>query len=115
VDEDDTTVPWTITANSSDVTFNSTQELYIIPTNDTLSQAGFTNGTDLPSGAVTTGFAFLGTSVAYVESESNWEQQFWANETEYDGFFALYWNGGVTTIPDGFFPITLKTTAPISM
>jgi hypothetical protein len=97
------------------VTFNSTQELYIIPTNGTLSPVGFTNGTDLPTGAVTTGFTFMGTSVAYAESASNWELQFWANKTDYDGFYELYWNGGVTTIPDGFFPVTLKTAPPTSL
>ena len=90
-DTDDTTVPWTIEANSTDFTFNQTLEFYIVPTSGSYGQAGFvsTNAT-APTGAVTTGFAWFGTQVAYAANESDYEMMFWATATNTTGIYGLY-------------------------
>jgi hypothetical protein len=65
LDADDTTTAWTITPNSTDVSFNATESLYIVPTTGAFEQVGFASSNDtLPTDAVTTGFSFFGTSVA---------------------------------------------------
>ena len=113
VNPDDTTVPWTITANSSTDTLNATYSMYIVPTSGSFTQVGFTSSNStLPTGAVTTGFSFFGTNVAYAASSSDYELQFWANATTTDGIYALYWNAVSTDVPSGAFPVTVKTTTP---
>jgi hypothetical protein len=115
VDADDTTVAWTIQPNSSAVSFNSTKSMYIVATTGSYAAVGFADSTDtLPTGAVTTGFAFFGTSVAYAASESDYEMMFWASNSSTSGVYALYWNAAATSLPDGAFPVTVKTTAPVS-
>lgn len=56
-DPNDTTVPWTITANSSTVTFNETLYMYIVPDSGNMTQVGFAANGSVPDGGVTTGFA----------------------------------------------------------
>ncbi|CZR59852.1 uncharacterized protein PAC_09746 [Phialocephala subalpina] len=119
VDPDDTTVAWTIQPNATSnptVSFNETLDLYIVPTDDSFTQAGFasSNSSSLPTGAVTTGFSFFGTSVAYAASESDYEMMFWANATTTEGVYALYWNAGSSSAPDSSFAVVVKTTPPIS-
>lgn len=119
LDPDDTTVAWTIQPNTTtnpNVSFNETLDLYIVPTDGSFVQAGFAseNSSSLPTGAVTTGFAFFGTSVAYAASESDYEMMFWANETTTNGVFALYWNAGSSSAPNSSFAVVVKTTPPIS-
>jgi hypothetical protein len=65
--------------------------MYIVPTNASYTQVGFisTNGT-APTGAVTTGFAWFGTQVAYAASASDYELMFWATETNATGIYGLY-------------------------
>ena len=62
-----------------------------MPTNGSYTQVGFvsTNGT-APTGAVTTGFAFFGTQVAYAASDSDYELMFWATSTNETGIYGLY-------------------------
>ncbi|CZR69398.1 uncharacterized protein PAC_19298 [Phialocephala subalpina] len=113
VDPDDTTVPWTITAKSSTVVLNATYSMYIVPTSGSFTQVGFaSSNSTLPTGAVTTGFSFFGTNVAYAASSVDYELQFWANATTTDGIYALYWNAASTDVPSGAFSVTVKTTAP---
>lgn len=90
--------------------------MYILPTTGSFSQVGFSTTADLPSGAVDTGFAFMGTNVAYAASESNYEMMFWGTNTTSTGIFALNWNAAaaVADIPEGAFPVTVKTTHPVS-
>ncbi|KAF4629955.1 hypothetical protein G7Y89_g8183 [Cudoniella acicularis] len=109
-DSSDSSVPWPIYANSSTVTFNETLYMYILPSSGAFSQVGFATNSSLPDGAVDTGFAWFGTSVAYAASESDYELMFWGLNTTTDGVYGLYWNGGAIT--DGAFPITLKSTPP---
>jgi len=113
LDPDDTTSAWTIQPNSTSVTFNATESIYIVPTSGEFTQVGFASSNDsLPTGAVTTGFSFYGTAVAYAASESDYELMFWANATNTSGIYALYWNAGSNDTLDGAFPVTIKTTAP---
>ncbi|KAE9378162.1 hypothetical protein N431DRAFT_399624 [Stipitochalara longipes BDJ] len=115
LDPDSTTTAWTISPNSSTVTFNSTESMYIIPTTGSFTQVGFSSSTDtLPTDAVTTGFTFFGTNVAYAASDSNYELMFWASATNTSGVYALYWNAAASTddLINGSFPVTVKTTAP---
>ncbi|KAH8602218.1 hypothetical protein B0O99DRAFT_680358 [Bisporella sp. PMI_857] len=111
-DSDDTTVPWTITANSTSTSFNETLDLYIIPTAATFNQVGFATSDDLPTDAVSSGFSWFGTQVAYAASESDYQMQFAAVPTNDTGVFALYWDGAGATTLDGTFPVTLKSTPP---
>jgi hypothetical protein len=65
VDPDSTTTAWTISPNSTAVSFNSTESMYIVPTTGSFTQVGFSSSNDaLPTSAVTTGFTFFGTNVA---------------------------------------------------
>jgi hypothetical protein len=115
VDADDTTVAWTIQPNSSTVSFNSTKSLFIVPTDGSFAAVGFADSsTTLPTGAVTTGFTFFGTNVAYAASDSDYQLMFWGANTSTSGIYALYWNEASTSLPDGAFPVTVKTTAPVS-
>jgi len=115
---DTTTTPWTIAANLTDSNLTSapfpdnSYSMYIIPTNGNFQQVGFvsSNGT-APTNAVTEGFTWFGTSVAYAENDSNYELQFWANATNTTDVYALYWNANGTTL-DTAFPIAIKSTAP---
>ncbi|KAH6674327.1 hypothetical protein B0J14DRAFT_589746 [Halenospora varia] len=109
-DPNDTTVPWTITANSSTVTFNETLYMYIVPDSGNMTQVGFAANGSVPDGGVTTGFAWFGKNVAYAASESDYEMMFWGLNTTTEGVFGLYWNGG--SLLDGAFPVTVKSTAP---
>ncbi|TVY78420.1 hypothetical protein LSUE1_G003710 [Lachnellula suecica] len=110
-DTTSTTTAWPIAANSSTVTFNETLNFYIIPTNGSFAQAGFSTDANLPSGAVNTGFTWFGTAVAYAQSDSNYELMFWAANTTEDGIYGLYWNQAGTPL-DGAFPVTLKVSPP---
>jgi hypothetical protein len=91
--------------------------MYIVPTDDSFTQVGFasSNSSSLPTGAVTTGFAFFGTSVAYAESDSNYELMFWGNTTTTDGVYALYWNAGSSSAPTASFAVTVKITPPVAL
>jgi hypothetical protein len=90
-DPSDDTVAWTISADSTTVSFNETLELYIVPTNTSYTQVGFVSTTaTAPTGAVTTGFAWFGTQVAYAASESDYELMFWATSTNETGIYGLY-------------------------
>ncbi|KUJ11842.1 uncharacterized protein LY89DRAFT_738487 [Mollisia scopiformis] len=120
LDPDDTTTAWTIQPNTTtnpNVSFNETLDMYIVPTDGSFTQVGFasSNSSSLPTGAVTTGFSFFGTNVAYVESSSNYDMMFWGNATTTDGIFALYWNDGSDDAPNGSFAVTVKTTPPVSI
>lgn len=111
-DSSNTTAPWTIDANSTTVSFNKTLELYIVPTTSSYTQVGFVSTTGTaPTGAVTTGFAFFGTQVAYAASESNYELLFWATSTNETGIYGLYWNAAGSPT-NGSFPVVIKTTPP---
>ena len=115
-DSEDTSVPWTIAANSTSVSFNETYEMYIVPTSGSFTQVGFTStssNSSLPSGAVTTGFGWFGTSVAYVANASDYELMFWAASTNVTGIYALYWDA-FGTPTNGSFPVALKSTPPIA-
>ncbi|KAI9744649.1 MAG: hypothetical protein M1818_002178 [Claussenomyces sp. TS43310] len=113
-DTSSTTVPWNISANVSPAPFTGTPSLYIIPSAG-LSQVGFVASDGiLPAGAVTTGFTWFGTSVAYVASSSNYEIRFWAKPSNETGVWGLYWNSD-TTRDDGVFPVTLKRDAPVAL
>jgi hypothetical protein len=107
---DDATEPWTIAANSSTVSFNETIYMYLIPNSGGFTQIGFASNSSLPDEAVTTGWAWFGTSVAYATSESDYELMCWALETDTTGVYGLYWNAG--TITNGSVPVTLKKTPP---
>jgi hypothetical protein len=109
-DSSSTTIPWPITANSSSVTFNETQYLYIIPTNGSFEQVGFASNSSVPTNGVTTGFTWFGTSVAYAASDSDYEIMFWAANTTTAGVYALYWNAAGTPVA-GSFPVVLKNYA----
>lgn len=54
---DDTITPWSIAANSTSVTFNETQYMYIIPSSGGFEQVGFATNASVPTGGVTSGFA----------------------------------------------------------
>jgi hypothetical protein len=86
--------------------------MYIVPTNGSFSAVGFASS--LPTGAVDTGFAFFGTNVAYAASSSNYKLLFWGSNTSVSGIYQLNWNAAATTLPDSAFPVTVKTTAPVS-
>ena len=77
-DSSHSTVLWTITSNSSSVTFNSTLKMYTIPISRSFSQIRFASSGDIPTDSVTTSFAWFGTSKAYATSESHYELLFWA-------------------------------------
>ena len=90
-DSSDTTVPWTIEANSTTVSFNETLELYIVPTNGSYAQVGFVSTSGkVPTGGVTTGFSWFGTQVAYAASASDYELMFWATPTNTTDIYGLY-------------------------
>ena len=86
--------------------------MYIVPTAGLYSQVGFTTTDNLPTDAVSTGFTWFGSSVAYVGSDSDYELLFSAVATNESEVYALYWNGAGSTVPDGSFPVTLKSTPP---
>ncbi|RDW79787.1 hypothetical protein BP6252_04425 [Coleophoma cylindrospora] len=117
VDSSDTTVPWTIAANrtgQSNTTspFSGSPMLYIVPTSGAFEQAGFvTNSSSAPTGAVTTGFAWFGTSVAYAASETDYQLMFTAVETGTDNLWKLYWNVNGTRYANST-AVTLKSTPP---
>lgn len=97
------------------VSFNETLELYIVPTTGSFAQAGFVSASDnssAPDGAVTTGFTWYGSTVAYAASDSDYQSMFWANVTEDPSVWELIWNAASTDLPTGSFPVTLKKTAP---
>jgi hypothetical protein len=85
--------------------------LYIIPSSGQ-NQVGFvaTNGT-APADAVTTGFAWIGNSVAYAGNTSDFQSRFWAQSTNQTGLWTLLWNTEGTAI-DSASPVILKTSAP---
>ncbi|KAH7407625.1 hypothetical protein BKA64DRAFT_706033 [Cadophora sp. MPI-SDFR-AT-0126] len=114
IDSSDSTVPWTITANSSTVSFNETLSMYIIPTSGSFSQVGYSTNASLPDGAVNVGFSLFGKSVAYSASDSDLELMFWAANSTTNGVYGLYWDASAeaSAIPDGALPVTVKTTAP---
>ncbi|KAN0108504.1 hypothetical protein V8E51_008246 [Hyaloscypha variabilis] len=115
LDPDSTTTAWTISPSNSTVTFNSTESLYIVPTTGLFTQVGFSSSSaTLPTDAVTTGFSFFGTNVAYAADESDYELMFWAAPTNSSGLYALYWDAAASTadLVNGSFPVTIKTTAP---
>ncbi|KAH6722250.1 hypothetical protein BKA61DRAFT_729623 [Leptodontidium sp. MPI-SDFR-AT-0119] len=114
IDSSDSTIPWTITANSSTASFNETLSMYIIPTNGSFSQVGYSTDATLPEGAVNVGFTLFGKSVAYAASDSDLELTFWAANSTTDGVYALYWDSAAASsaIPDGALPVTVKTTVP---
>ncbi|TVY29639.1 hypothetical protein LHYA1_G001017 [Lachnellula hyalina] len=114
IDRTSTTTPWPITANSTSVTFNSTLDLYIVPTNGTFTQVGFAANSSVPTGGVTTGFGWYGKSVAYAASDSDYQLRFWATNTTTTGIYALYWNDNTATsdTPEGAFPVAIKSTPP---
>ncbi|KAG9231961.1 hypothetical protein BJ875DRAFT_443604 [Amylocarpus encephaloides] len=107
---DDTTTPWAITANSTTVTFNETLNMYINPTG--FDQVGFASAASVPSGDITSGFAWFGKSVAYAANSSDYKLMFSGVPTNTTGVYALYWNGDRTLAPTGSFPVTVKRTAP---
>ncbi|KAH8782454.1 hypothetical protein BGZ57DRAFT_239107 [Hyaloscypha finlandica] len=116
LDSDSTTTAWTISPNNSTVSFNSTKSMYIVPTTGSFTQVGFSSSNDtLPTDAVTTGFTFFGTSVAYAASDSDYEMMFWATATNTTGIYALYWNAAASNddIVNGSFPVTVKATPPV--
>jgi len=53
----DSTQPWPITANSTTVSFNETQYLYLVPGSGSFEQLGFATNVSIPIGGVTTGFS----------------------------------------------------------
>lgn len=115
LDSESTTTAWTISPNSTTVTFNETDSMYIVPTTGSITQVGFASSSDtLPTDAVTTGFAFFGTTVAYAASDSDYQISFWASTTNTTGVWGLYWNAQAATsdLPNGSFPVTIKTTPP---
>ena len=114
IDSSDSTIPWTITANSSTVSFNETLSMYIIPTTGAFSQVGYSTNASLPDGAVNVGFSLFGKSVAYSASESDLELMFWAANSTTDGVYGLYWDASAdaSAIPDGAVPVVVKTTVP---
>lgn len=107
---DDTTTPWSITANSTIVSFNETNYLYIIPSSGGFEQVGFSTNSSLPTGAVNEGFAWFGKSVAYAASSSDYQLMFYGLATNTTGVYGLYWNAG--TLTDGAFPVAVKSTPP---
>lgn len=117
IDRSSTSLPWPITANSTSVTFNQTLDLYIVPTNGSFTQVGFSTNTSVPTGGVTTGFGWYGKSVAYAASDSDYQLRFWATNTTTTGVFALYWNANTvaTDTPVGAFPVAIKSTPPASV
>jgi hypothetical protein len=112
----DSTTPWTAAPNSTNTTFfpSTNPVLYIIPTSGSFAQVGFVDPNDTstaPTGAVTTGFTFFGTNVAYVGNDSSIQLQFWAQETNTTDVWALMWNAaGIAE--DRSIPVTLKSTPP---
>ncbi|TVY21456.1 hypothetical protein LARI1_G000618 [Lachnellula arida] len=118
LDRSSTTTPWTITANSTTVTFNETLDLYIVPTSGSFTQVGFSTNTSLPTGAVTTGFGWYGKSVAYATNSSEYELSFWASNTTTTGVYGLYWNANTAVgndNPTGAFPVAIKSTPPTAV
>lgn len=114
MDSSDSTVPWNITANSTTVSFNETLSLYIIPTEGSFAQVGYTTAASLPTGAVNVGFTLFGKTIAYSASESDLEMTFWAANSTTDGVYGLYWDAAAApdSIPEGAKPVTVKTTTP---
>ena len=97
---------------STSSTFSSSPSLYIVPSSSSFAQAGFiSSNSSTPSGAVTTGFTFFGTDVAYAPSSSSYEMQFWAQATNTTGVWALMWNQN-GTLEDNSTPVTVKSIAP---
>ncbi|EKD14448.1 uncharacterized protein L3040_005720 [Drepanopeziza brunnea f. sp. 'multigermtubi'] len=106
-------VPWTIAANSSTVSFTSDLSMYIIPSNGSFAPVGFSTAADLPTGAVNSGFTFYGRTVSYVTPSSlDYQMNFWANATTTPYVYALYWKSKSATVPSTAFPVVVKSTSP---
>jgi hypothetical protein len=111
----------TVNYNSSDssltVTSNTTtsitgSELYIVPTSGSSQQLGFvaSDGTP-PADAVTTGFIWDGTILAYEASSSDIQMKFWARPTNNSAVWTLEWNSDGISQGDSV-SVVLKTTPP---
>lgn len=110
----DTTTEWSASSNDSSFPSNS-PVLYIIPTTDAFDQVGFVGSNETaPTGAVTTGLTFFGTSVAYAASDSDYQMSFWAQPTNTTGVWALMWNSSGAPEDDSV-PVTLKSVAPLQI
>jgi hypothetical protein len=103
--------------SSNESTLSGPPELYIVTTDAAYEQVGFVSSNDsssAPDGAVTTGFTFFGTSVAYVDASSAYQLMFWAEETNTTDFYKLMWNANNQVEPNSV-PVTLKSVAPVDL
>jgi hypothetical protein len=89
--------------------------MYVITTSGSFSQVGFlsSNGT-APTGAVTSGFNFFGTNVAYAASNTDYQMQFWATSTNTTGLWQLMWNANGQSEANSV-PVALKSTPPVTV
>lgn len=87
------------------------REFYIVTTSGAYKQAGFVEAnSSLPSGAVKTGFMKYGAYVMYLDDDTMLSE-FWAQETNTTGLWALKWNVDGSSQTDSV-PVALKTLAP---
>lgn len=108
-------IAWDVTTDSTTTwnvsTSNSTSVGNFFIDTSTYAPAGFTStNTTLSTNTTTTGFSLFGGQVVFVV-DSQYESQFWAQTTDTDGVWAVYWNANATA-EDNSVPIVVKTLAP---
>ncbi|KAI5851627.1 hypothetical protein DFP73DRAFT_629058 [Morchella snyderi] len=106
---------WTASPNTTDVEWSTSPYLYINPASGAFDSVGFVNSTsDLPTGAVTSGFFFYGQSVMYQGSSGSMDAKFWAEPTSQKDLWILKWNSDGTSQGQSI-PVVLKSTPPTTI
>lgn len=89
--------------------------MYIINTSGSFNQVGFLALNDSAmTGAVTSGFTWFGTNVAYAANNSNYQMQFWATPPNDTGIWRLMWNANGLSESNSV-PVALKSTPPVTL
>ncbi|EFX04544.1 hypothetical protein CMQ_1472 [Grosmannia clavigera kw1407] len=105
----DSSTPWTSTLANKSATLSG-YSFYIIPAENSFAAIGFVRpDATAPTGAVTTGFALLGTNIQYADGDT-YISQFWARPSNSTAWEIL-WNSSGDSHSDSI-PVTLKLTAP---
>lgn len=90
--------------------------LYLVNTTGAYDPVGFSpvgNATNssMPTGAQTSGFGWYGHTLAWVNSDGDYETLFYASNSTTSGTYNLLWNQPNQFSSDAV-PVTIKSTAP---
>jgi len=101
---------WSVAPNNDSLSFTDPTHFYIVPSG-AMTSTGFAIDGAAPSGAVTSGFGFMGTQVIYTTSSGDVLANFWVTPTGTENLWQLKWNAQGSDEP-GSTPATVKKVGP---